>query len=167
MSGLILLAVLIACSWGGALLVRFVGRVVPNPRWKNPAMVGVTLLLLTAPFVDEVIGMYQFNAQCNANGIESADVSMARGRRVIFVSDERMNVRGTLIPIKVSTNQIRNADNGDILFQYKDYFAKGGWLMRYTPISMGSATPMLFDGNGCGFDLKDQIFSKNNILQIN
>jgi len=167
MSGLILLGVLIACCWIGVLLVRFVGRAVHNPKWKKPAMVGLTLVLLAAPFVDEVIGMYQFNALCKANGIESADVSKARGKRVVFESDERTNVSGTLMPVKVSTDVIRNADNGEILFQYNDYFAKGGWLMRYTPISMGSATPMLFDGNGCGFDLKDRIFSKNNILQIN
>ncbi len=130
-------------------------------------MVGITLLLLTAPFVDEVIGMYQFNALCKTNGIESADVSKARGKRVKATHDERRFIEGSIIPIKVSDDVFRDAGNGEVVIQSKDYYAKGGWLMRYTPISMGSATPMLFDGNGCGLIAKHRIFSNNQILQIN
>lgn len=167
MSGLILLGALIACGWGGVALVRFVGRTVPNPQWKKPVMVGLTLLLLTAPFVDEVIGMYQFNALCRANGIESADLSKARGKRVIKESGERIPLGDAVLPIRASTEVIRDANNGEVLIQYNDYYAKGGWLMRYTPISMGDPTPMLFNGNGCGWELKDRVFSKNQISQIN
>ena len=71
------------------------------------------------------------------------------------------------MPIKVSDDVFRDAGSGDVVIQSKDYYAKGGWLMRYTPVSMGSPQPMLFDGNGCGLIAKDRIFSNNQILQIN
>ena len=167
MSGLILLLALIACGWAGFLLVRFVGRMVPSDKWRNPVTVGLTLLLLATPFVDEVIGMYQFKTLCKINGIEGADVSKARGKQVRKESGERLPLGGVIMPIKISKEIIRDANTGEILIQYNDYYAKGGWLMRYTPISMGDFTPMIFNGNGCGWNLKDQIFSKNKISQIN
>jgi len=116
---------------------------------------------------DEMVGMYQFNALCKANGIESADVSKAQGKRVTVESGERTPLTGTVLPIRTSAELIRDANNGEVLIQYKDYYVKGGWLMRYTPISLGDPTPMLFNGNGCGWELKDRVFSKNQISQIN
>jgi hypothetical protein len=71
------------------------------------------------------------------------------------------------MPIKVSDDFFRDADTNEVVIQSKDYYAKGGWFMRYTPVSMGSPQPMLFDGNGCGLIAKDRIFSSNQILQIN
>lgn len=167
MSGLILLLVLILCWWGGVLLVRWVGKAVPSPRWKKPAMVGVTLLLFAAPFVDEVIGKYQFEALCKANGIEGADVSKARGRQVKVEYGERYFVDNTIMPIKVSDVFFRDASSGEALIQHKNYYAMGGWLMRHTPLSMGSPRPMLFGGNGCGFKRRDEILAANQISQIN
>lgn len=167
MSGLILLFALGICFWLGGMLVRWVGQMVPNPKWQGPAKTTVALALIASPFVDEVIGMYQFNALCKANGIESADVSKARGKRVIASYGERRLIEGVIIPIKASEDFFRDASNGDIVIHSKDYYAKGGWLMRYTPLSMGSPQPILFDGNGCGFVDKDRIFSSNQIVQIN
>lgn len=167
MSGLILLSALIICWWVGVLLVRWVGRVVPNPRWKKPTMGGVALLLLAAPFVDEVIGKYQFEALCKANGIESVDVTKARGKRVKVDYGERRFVDGTIMPIKVSSVLYADASSGEVLMQHKNYYAMGGWLMRYTPLSMGSPKPMFFGGNGCGFKRRDEILTANQISKIN
>lgn len=167
MSGLIFLLVLILFWWGGVLLVRWVDRVVPNPRWEKSAMVGVVLVLLTTPFVDEVIGKYQFEALCKANGVESADVLKARGRQVKVEYGERHFVDDTIMPIKVSNVIFRDAASGEVLIQHKNYYATGGWLMRYTPLSMGSPRPMLFGGNGCGFKRRDEILATNQISQIN
>jgi hypothetical protein len=163
MSGLILLLVLILFWWGGVLLVRWVGRVVPNPRWKKPAMVGVVLVLLTAPFVDEVIGKYQFEALCKANGIEGADVSKARGRQVKVEYGERYFVDDTIMPIKVSNVIFRDAASGEVLIQHKNYYAMGGWLMRHTPLSMGSPRPMIFGGSTCDMRVEQEIFKTNSI----
>lgn len=168
MSGLILLLVLIACAWTGVWLVRFVGRTIPNAKWKKPAMVGLSLLLLTAPFVDEVIGMYQFNALCKANGIEGADVSKARGKRVRLEVGSTRPLSGVIMPGAVEDWFYKDASSNEIVIQHKGYFAFGGWLMRYTPLSMGSRHPMLFSG-GCPIDYvnRNAIFSANNITLVN
>lgn len=167
MSGLILLLALAICLWAGIWLVSFVVRKVPNPKWKTPVMVGLTLFLLTAPFVDEVIGKYQFEALCKANGIESADVSKARGKRVKVDYGERTFVKGTTMPIMVSDVVFLDPDSAVILIRLKNYYAEGGWVMRYTPLSMGSSHAMLFSGNGCGFSERNRIFKANQIIEVN
>ena len=168
MSGLILLLTLALCIWAGVWLVRFVGRKVPNPKWKAPVMVGLSLTLLTAPFVDEVIGMYQFEALCKANGIESADVSKARGKRVRLEVGPPAQLNGTITPGKVRDWYYKDAGNNDVLIHHKSYSTPGGWLVRYTPLSMGSNHPMLFQG-GCPLDYSDRdaIFEKNQITKVN
>ena len=167
MSGLIFLVALALSIWGCVWLARSLGNLVPNPAWRSKIKVGVFLALLASPFVDEVIGKYQFEALCKANGIESADVSKARGKRVKVKYGERQFVEGTIMPIKVSDVLFRDADSGEILIQHKNYYAMGGWLMRYTPVSMGSPESMLFDGNGCGFKRRDDVFTANQISEIN
>ena len=166
-SGLIFLAALALCLWGSIWLARNLGNLVPNPAWRSGVKIGVFLVLLASPFVDEVIGKYQFEALCKANGIESADVSKARGKRVKLEYTERGLLEGTVMPISVDDVVGREAESGKALIQYKNYFAFGGWLMRYTPLSMGSQHPMLFAGNGCGLALKRRIFEANQISQIN
>ncbi|GBU15304.1 hypothetical protein AwPolaro_06820 [Polaromonas sp.] len=83
-----------------------------------------------------------------------------------FPSD-RTYIKGTIMPIEVSNDTFRDADSGEVLIQSKNYFAKGGWLMRYTPLSMNSPDAMLFDGNGCGWIKEWKILSNNQIVQIN
>ena len=120
------------------------------------------------PLADEIIGKYQFEALCKANGIESADVSRARGKRVkMTYTDKGFVESGVLLPTKQDDISLRDADTEEVLLSYKSYFSYGGWLMRYTPISMGSSGPMLFKGNGCGYGQEQQIFSSNQITLTN
>lgn len=166
MSGLILLAVVIPLVWGLVWLATSVASKVEKPLLRATIKWSVLLVLLTLPFIDEIIGKYQFEALCRTNGIESADVSRARGKRVKVAYGERKFVDGTVMPIKESDVRFKDADTGEVLIQHKNYYALGGWLMRYTPLSMGSPQPM-FPGNGCGFMQRDQIFKTNQISQIN
>jgi hypothetical protein len=126
------------------------------------------MVLLASPFVDEVIGKYQFEALCKANGIESADVSKARGKRVKLEVGTSHPLNGAIMPGTVEDWFYKNADSNEIVIQHMSYFAFGGWLMRYTPVSMGSHHPMLFPG-GCTKNYLDMnlIFSKNNITLVN
>lgn len=168
MAGLILLLALVVCAWAGASLVMFVGRKVPNPKWKMPAMVLASALLIAAPFVDEVIGKYQFEALCKANGIESADVSQAKGKTVRLEVNASQPLNGTILPGTVEEWFYRDVNRNEVVIHHKGYFTSGGWLMRYTPLSMGSNHPMLFLG-GCPVDYsnRDAIFSKNHITLVN
>jgi hypothetical protein len=150
MSGLILLAVVIPLVWGLVWLARSIASKAEKPLTRAAIKWSVLLVLLTLPFIDEIIGKFQFEALCRANGIESADVSRARGKKVKLEIGERRLLEGTVMPIKVEDWTYRDPDTGEILIQHKDYFALGGWLMRFTPLSMGSPQSM-FPGNGCGF----------------
>ena len=47
------------------------------------------------------------------------------------------------------------------------YDSGGGWLMRYTWFGMSLSGPMLFNGNGCGFVLRDRIFKAAQISEVN
>ena len=150
MSGLILLAVVIPLVCGLVWLATSIASKVEKPLLRAAIKWSVLLVLLTLPLIDEIIGKYQFEVLCRANGIESADVSRARGKRVKLEIGERRLLEGTVMPIKVEDWTYRDPDTGEILFQHKDYFALGGWLMRFTPLNMGSSHSM-FPGNGCGF----------------
>lgn len=167
MTGLIFLAALALCLYGGWWLVSKLGNLIPNANWRLAFKVLVFCALLVSPFVDEVIGKQQFEALCKANGIESADVSKARGKRVKGETVARRLVDHKIMPIEERDRLFKDADSSELLFEYKDYYAFGGWLMRYTPIGMGSQQSMLFPGNGCGLDKKVRIFSANQITQTN
>lgn len=168
MIGLLFLATVAVWLWVCIWLSRKLASLVPAPAWRSPVMWGVLILLLASPFVDEVIGKYQFEALCRANGIESADVSRARGKRVKLDIGTQSPLVGTIMPGTVENKVYRAANSEEIVIQHKDYFAFGGWLMRYTPLSMGSNHPMLFSG-GCivNYVERDAIFSKNNISLVN
>lgn len=163
MSGLILLAALALCIWGCVWLAKNLGNLVPNPAWRTAVKVAIFVVLLGSPFVDEVIGKYQFESLCKANGIESADISKARGKRVKVEYGQRTLLDGTIMPIKAENVYFKDADTGEVLIQHKNYIAKGGWLMRYTPISMGSPQPMIFGGSTCDVRIEQAIFKKNSI----
>lgn len=167
MTGLFFLSIvalwLIACPW---LAIRL-GNLIPSRRWRFPAKLVILLALLSAPFVDEVVGMRQFEDLCKANGIENADVSKARGKKVKVEYGEHKPVRGTMLPIDVSDVQFRDADSGIVLIRHRNYYASAGWLMRYTWLSMGSNQPIFFDGNCIDFDARKKVFSINEITQQN
>jgi hypothetical protein len=167
MAGLILLAAIIALItlliWFSGVMTRWLRL---PARWKVALRMLIVMSAFPLMLLDEIIGKYQFEALCKANGIESIDVSSAKGMRVKIKYGPRSYINGISIPTKESTAFFYSA-NDVLLFKHKDYYAGGGWLMRYTPISMGASHPMLFDGNGCGLHLKRQIFLKNDIVQVN
>ena len=168
MSGLIFLVALTLSIWGCVWLARSLGNLVPNPAWRSKIKVGVFLALLASPFVDEVIGKYQFEALCKANGIESADLSRARGKRV-RVHDAYFAwkaISGSIIPMEETETQIKDAETDEVITRFKNYRTKGGWLMRYTPLSMGSPHSMLFGGSTCDWTATDALMNRNNITWI-
>lgn len=167
MIGLMLLTAIAVCFVSILWLSNTLGNLVKNTALRRVSKVIIFLILLASPFVDEVIGKYQFESLCKANGIESADVSKAVGKKVKVEYGELIDLKGKIMPMKVQNIQFFDTENGERLINYKNYQADGGWLMRYTPLNMGSKHPMLFSG-ACYVDYvkRDAIFSKNNITLI-
>lgn len=167
MSGLLLLVTIGAWLWASFWLSMKVGRLIAKPALSSTVTILILAVSLCLPFADEVIGKYQFEALCKANGIENADVSKARGKRVKLEIGERRLLKGSIMPINVEDWLYRDANSGEILIQHKDYYALGGWLMRYTPLSMGSQHSMLFPGNGCSLVLWQRLLNAAQISVIN
>lgn len=167
MIGLLFLATvaawLLACIW----FANKVGNVVAGPRWQTAVKLVIFFALLSSPFVDELIGKHQFETLCKTNSIESADVSKARGKKVKVEYGKRKSIGGMIMPIHETDVLFRDADSGEVLIQHKIFDADGGWLMRYTWLSMGSRHPMLFPSGCNDFAARKAIFSKNNIYQLN
>jgi hypothetical protein len=166
MIGLMFLAAIAMCFVSILWLSNALGNLVRNTAYRGIVKVIIFIALLASPFIDELIGKYQFESLCRANGIESADVSKARGKIVKVEYGERSFVEGTIIPIKQSDVFFRNAETGEIVIQHKNYYAFGGWLMRYTPISLGSNQPFLFSGSTCSMLIKQEIFKNNSITLL-
>jgi hypothetical protein len=166
MIGLLFLATvgvwLLACIW----LANKLGNMIPRPRWRVAAKTLSLLILIALPFVDEVIGKHQFEALCRTNGIESADVSKARGKTVTVKYKGDRLLAGTVIPIHETDVLFSDVETGEILVQYNIYRASGGWVMRYTWLSMESDRPMLFPSGCNDFSERSAIFSKNKIHQL-
>ena len=163
MTGLLFFATvalwLFACVW----ISTKTGNLVANPKWQTRIKRFTLIALLSLPFIDEIIGKFQFEELCKVNGIENADVSKARGKKVKVEYGDRVPVQGTILPIKESNVSFRDADTGDIVIRHKNYYASGGWLMRYTWLSLGSNHTMLFDGSTCDVRKEQEIFKTNSI----
>lgn len=150
---------LIASPW----LALRLGNLVSSSRWRLPVKLAILVSLLSAPFLDEAIGMRQYDALCKRNGIEAADVSAARGKKVKVEYGARSPVSGTMVPIQESDETFRDAVSGEALIRTKNYYADGGWLMRYTWFSMGGSGPMLFGGSTCDKRREAEIFKAHEI----
>jgi hypothetical protein len=127
----------------------------------------MVVVLFPMPLIDEIIGKRQFEALCKANGIESADVSTARGKRVKLEVREPRLLKGTMVPIEERDRFYKDVDTDEVLIHHKSYFSPGGWLKRY-PFYFGVSKPMLFSAS-CGNSIfaRDVIFSGHDILLIN
>ena len=169
MAGLILLAALAVLI---ALLIWLSGLVtkrLPIPAgWKVLLRVVIVVGAFPLTVADEIIGKQQFENLCRVNGIERADLSIARGKRVVSEYGVRKSVQRTVLPIWEFDVLFRNVENNEVLIRYKNYHAMGGWLTRNTPLSMGGARPILFAGS-CTVDyaIRDAIFRQNNVLLVN
>ena len=160
MIGLLFLATIAAWLWASFWLSIKVGRLIAKPLLSGTATILTFVALLCLPFVDEVIGKHQFETLCKVNGIESADVSKARGKKVKVEYGGRELLEGTILPIQESNVLFKDADSGEVLIRHKNYYARGGWLMRYTFFSLGDSHPMLF-GGFCDRQIEQEIFKTN------
>lgn len=127
-------------------------------------VVGVIPLMLT----DEIIGKYQYEALCKANGIENADVSKARGKRVKLEVTDLEALVNTAVPAVSEEWIYRDADTNEILIRYKSFLFHGGWIMRSPLLGMESSNPIIFP-SVCesSYSVRKAIFFKNNITLIN
>lgn len=161
MTGILFLGIILIWIVMNIRISISVGNLVKNTNIQVFIKVVAFIFLITLPFIDEIFGKYQFEALCKKNGIESADVSKARGKNLKVEYGGRLLVHGTILPIEESDVWFRDADTGDVLIKHKNYYAEGGWLMRNTWLSLGSNHPMLFSGSTCDLRIEQEVFKTN------
>jgi hypothetical protein len=148
MTGLILLAALTAfiafLIWLSGPLTRWLPL---SSNWKANLRVLIVVGAFPLILADEIVGKRQFEALCTAYGIESADFSSLRSARVRLEFAPPLAVKNSIVPIDAYEFSVINVDANELVVRYKDYYAHGGWLMRYTPLSLGSPRPMLFSSS--------------------
>lgn len=167
MAGLILVSVLGLLAVVVFKLAQGLTKSIKHPVLQILSMVVILVAFPLLMVADELIGKYQFEALCKANGIESAYVSRARGQSVRLESGKEILLDGFIMPIREYPRLFKDPTTGVTLFEYKGYRAEGGWLMRYTPINMGYSQAMLFDGSCEQVAALKSLLATNSITLLN
>lgn len=119
-------------------------------------------VLLVGPFVDHIVGMWQFRRLCEEQtGLQIYPNAMnaKRGRET---ASKRVLVCGTAIAINRSESTITDLDTGEVIARYNYFSTKGGVI---------GAAPMLGGEYVCSIDgprhpMHEQYMSLKNQLRL-
>jgi len=125
--------------------------------WRPLHLFAAVAVLLVA-IGDELLASYQFNALCQEQGVESTDVTVARGRTLNGQAAEESMLIATAVPIWRRTVTWTDIATSAALLQHQDFRAEGGWLARHFASEGERTTPLLFDGASCPTQRRDAEF---------
>ncbi|MDG9699612.1 hypothetical protein [Ottowia cancrivicina] len=92
---------------------------------------------------DEIIGAIQYEYLCKRYGISSADLSKAKGKKVIINRTEGGFVPHTALPIEEDFISLTDAQTKETLATFRAYGTSGGgWLTTYTWVGINGSSPM-------------------------
>ena len=134
-------------------------------RWRGTRLRGfyalaAFALIVPLPFVDEIVGKYQFRALCDEGTAPRYDEMKARGRSVYMrqvpyptfphLHTTPSRVVPAWIPITEKAIDWMDKQTNEVVVSYKAYEASGGWVMRTLwPEKTG---PLMFDPDSCAFN---------------
>ena len=165
MTGILLLFLIVAWLWfvwwlSGWILKRFTSS--NGKQWLRYVLIALLIPLLV---MDEIIGGIQFKNICKLNAVIEVDDKKIVGKILDLKGPSNINVSGieqkninAAIPILESTSTWVDAVTNKKVFTYKQYLAKGGWLVR-TFYLTESKVPIIFSNYQCQPRNKEQIFS--------
>jgi hypothetical protein len=116
----------------------------------------ITLILVTIPLTDEIIGGLQFKALCDKNAVRKVDVEKTKGKKIRVSTDPaNKEVDGTSVRILYSRSSYRDVETNEELASSGRYVANGGWLIR-TISTDNHIAPLTFRSTcGGGLELAD------------
>jgi hypothetical protein len=162
MSGFIFFGILGVWFFVAKKLTDFFTSGIQAQSKKNWLYPLVFILILIAPVMDEIIGDFQFRALCIVGNQLVYDSEKIQGKTLLWTGLPRTKVENTIIPIEESLNVWVDIGSNEVLLEYKEYYATGGWLSRL--IAFNSVTrPYTFSGS-CG--VKKEITQLQNKLHI-
>lgn len=163
MSGLILIFIIVLWIMAVKKLTTFLSRWIPASKYNGLFKALLFTLLLVMPFMDEIIGGFQFRALCKSEAVATYDESKVRGKTVHLKNLSRTNLTGTVLPVYKRTLKYVDHITNEELISYVELHSDGGWLSRW--IDFNSVDhPYTFDGNCSG---GNYLFENLNINSVN
>lgn len=154
MAGLLFLMVVGLWVWAAVVLARWMSRRFLSQRpWRRYASIGLFMLILPLPVVDEIIGGFQFRALCEEGAKLKIDEKRILGKDVKLVvtpKDSPELIPHTAIPIFHYHYSYRDVYTDEEYAQYETYTAKGGVFIRALGISNNNSPLIIDDPAYCG-----------------
>lgn len=149
MGGLILLFIIVLWVIAVKKLTTFLSGWIPAYKYSSMLKVLLFVFLLVMPFMDEIIGGFQFRALCKAEAVAAYDEAKVRGKTVKYKSREVIHYTNTILPThkQVWIHIVDGSEKDSITIA--DLHSDGGWLSRWIDFN-GVHQPYTFDGNCSG-----------------
>jgi hypothetical protein len=143
MTGLFLIAVLaiwiVVLRW----FVRKLAAFLPERPWRKFVQLGVFVVLMPLPLVDEIVAKPYFDSLCRKNAILVLDKASTQPRIVWFDSGDRTDVAIGPLNGSMYRKQYVEKETSNLVYHYSTLTVTGGWLIRALKISEGNA-PLMF-----------------------
>jgi hypothetical protein len=110
----------------GLKLPRWIGIQGVARQWT--VTLAAVVLLLVGPFVDHIVGMWQFKRLCDEQTNLQIYPSASNAKRGIETSTKRELVNGAVIPINRSVSTITDLDTREVIAQYNGFSTRGGLI---------------------------------------
>lgn len=148
MSGLILIFIIVIWVMAIKKVTMFLTKSMPANGFTRLAKILVFTLLLVMPFMDEIIGGFQFRALCEAETQLKYDEAKLSNKTVYPQTINLGDLKGMTVPGNAYTESYTDSNTHELLLIYKVLHADGGWLSR--AIAFNSVhEPYTFTGS-CG-----------------
>lgn len=156
MSGLLLLAA--AALWVYVLrwMVNKIGRHLPDRPGRVFVKLGIFVLLLPLPLIDEIVGGRQFAELCKRHNTIEMDREKVKGATIYFEPVQSVQIQNLWIPVRLQPWRYVAPATGKAVVSYETLHAKGGLLIRSLRLSEGNV-PLTF---------KDSCAPQENIRQL-
>jgi len=125
------------------LVARFSLGWVKKP-YRIPAISLMAMIIFILPAVDEIIGKYQFKSLCAKNSIIDVTENI-EGRTVFLMAPPTVEIQGYVLPIRMQYWKFADKKTNEVVFSYKIFYSKGGFLGRVLQLS-SNGDPVLFYG---------------------
>ena len=129
MTGLVVLALAAAWLFVSARVARYVARTIRRPYVSFISGVFTFFALAILPFVDEIVGRWQFQRLCAQEAAVWASPDAARviaAKQRIGFSDRK----GLIFPVREQTSAYIDSATGKVFYSVTSFHTPGGFLMR-------------------------------------
>jgi hypothetical protein len=122
-------------------------------------------ILFCLPLADEIIGLFQFKALCDKNGISEAKLAVAKGMTLKEISTQYLRIENTLLNVTGQKIAYVQPVTNVPIVEYTGYRSEGGWLIRMLGISE-TKSPLIFEktcGLPYGYESMQDLLNKYQI----